>query len=82
MPAQVWEFLGQRSFAHIDAVSLGGLPPVDVGEADPILALKKLSKRDFDVLDGYQKSLEIKFTGIKKDKILKITRSGRTGCST
>jgi len=59
--------------AHIDAVSLGGVPPVDAAGSDPGLALKKLLKRDFDVLDGYDKSIEIKFSGIKKDKILKVT---------
>jgi len=51
------------SAAQIDAVSLGGVPPQKVdGSSDP-LALKKLEKRDFDLLDAFGKTLEFAFSG-------------------
>jgi hypothetical protein len=59
--------------AHVDSVSVGGTPPSDINCSDERLALKKLLKRDFDVLDVFNKSLELNFTGINKDKILKVT---------
>jgi hypothetical protein len=59
--------------AHIDAVFLGGVPPSNITGSGEKLALKKLSKRDFDVLDAFEKSLELNFTGTHPDKTLKLT---------
>ena len=39
--------------AHIDAVSCGGARPSAVNGSDDKLALQKLLKRDFDVLDAF-----------------------------
>ena len=47
--------------AHIDTVLLGGQAPTEVkGSIDP-LALKKLLKKDFDVIDAYYKTLDLTF---------------------
>ena len=47
--------------AHIDAVFLGGIPPQTVEGSEDKLALKKLSKKDFDVTDAYKKTIELVF---------------------
>jgi hypothetical protein len=57
--------------AHIDSVFLGNRPPVEViGVAK---GLRKLSKKDFDVIDAFGKSIEVIFNGNVKDKTLKLT---------
>ena len=57
--------------AHIDSVFLGDKPPVEVKDiAD---GLKKLSKKDFDVVDAFGKSIEVLFNKDVKAKTLKLT---------
>ncbi len=58
--------------AHIDSVILGDMPPLSVNGTEDPLALKKLSKRDFDVVNAFQKKLELAFPINKKDKTLRI----------
>jgi alpha-tubulin suppressor-like RCC1 family protein len=59
--------------AHLDSVLLGNVPPAELtGPIDP-LALKKISQRDFDVLDAFAKSLEFSFNEINQNKTLKVT---------
>jgi hypothetical protein len=58
--------------AHLDSVLLGGRPPVEVrGVSDP-LALKKITHKDFDVLDVYGKEVEITFPPNGQDRVLEI----------
>jgi len=59
--------------AHIDTVLLGGVPPSNIAGSEDKLALKKILKRDFDVLDAFEKSLEFNFAGNYPDTTLKIT---------
>ncbi len=59
--------------AHIDAVLLGDRPPVEVKGIEDVLALKKLSKKDFDVVDGFQKDVELVFPSGGADKVLRLT---------
>ena len=47
--------------AHIDTVLLGGQPPSTVEGCNDPLALKKLSKKNFDVIDAYYKTLDLTF---------------------
>ena len=57
--------------AHIDSVLLGGTSPVAVeGIQD---GLKKLSKKDFDVVDAFGKEILVTFTEKSKDNVLKLT---------
>ena len=56
--------------AHIDTVLLGGQAPSEViGCIDP-LALKKLLKKDFDVIDAYYKTLDLTFASNGSNKTL------------
>jgi hypothetical protein len=57
--------------AHIDSIFLGDMPPCDVkGIGD---GLKKLSKKDFDVIDAFGRTIEVVFNRDVKDKTLKLT---------
>ena len=56
--------------AHIDFVSLGGLPPLIINNKGNALELKKLSRTDFDVIDSFRKTLEFTFAANGKDKTL------------
>jgi len=47
--------------AHIDAALLGNIPPKSVTGADEKLALKKIAQKDFDVIDAFQRSIELTF---------------------
>ena len=58
--------------AHIDAVLLGDSAPVDVKGLHDILALKKLGKKDFDVVDAFKKSIEVTFLG-GQSKVMSLT---------
>lgn len=60
--------------AHIDAVFLGEISPAEVkGIQDSRFALKKLSRKDYDVIDAYGKNIEVIFSAKGKDNILKLT---------
>jgi len=59
--------------AHIDAVLLGGRPPVEVKGIEDVLALKKVSEKDFDVVDAFGKSMELVFPSGGIDKVLSLT---------
>jgi hypothetical protein len=48
--------------AHIDAVLLGVNAPVDVRGINDPLALKKLSQKDYDVIDAFEKDIELVFS--------------------
>ena len=58
--------------AHIDSVSLGGLPPVEIRGITDEKVLKKLSIKDFDVIDAYNQDLELYFSPAK-DRVLSLT---------
>ena len=57
--------------AHIDSVSLGEKSPIEVKGIDN--GLQKVSKQDFDVIDAFNKSIEITFPKNSNNKILKLT---------
>jgi hypothetical protein len=57
--------------AHIDSVSLGGMPPAGVQGVDD--GIKKLSEKDFDVVDAFRKSIEVDFDGDVKGRTLRLT---------
>jgi hypothetical protein len=57
--------------AHIDSVLLGGTPPVAVEDIRD--GLKKLSHKDFDVVDAFGKEILITFPEKSKDSILRLT---------
>jgi hypothetical protein len=57
--------------AHIDSIFLGENPPVEVRDVEN--GIKKLSKKDFDVLDAYGKNLDMEFPMSKGNNILKLT---------
>jgi hypothetical protein len=59
--------------AHIDAVSLGGMPPSKVTGSQEPLGLKKLAKCDYDMLDAFGETLEFTFPNNGTDKTLKLT---------
>lgn len=56
--------------AHIDSAFLGGRPPVEVKDVSD--GLKKLSKKDFDVIDAFGKSIEVVFVSPVSDKTLRL----------
>jgi len=58
--------------AHIDSVLLGGLAPQEIKGISDNLALRKLSKKDLDVMDAYNKTIELTFPN-QGDKKLKLT---------
>ena len=57
--------------AHIDSVFLNGNPPIKVNDIDN--GLNKLSKKDFDVIDAFEKTIEMTFPAGSKNSILKMT---------
>jgi hypothetical protein len=57
--------------AHIDSVSFGEKSPIDVKGIEN--GLQKLSKQDFDVVDAFNKSMEITFPTNSDNRILKLT---------
>ena len=57
--------------AHIDSIFLGGVPPVEVRDVDD--GIKKLSKKDFDVIDAFEKAITMSFDTKATDKTLKLT---------
>ncbi len=59
--------------AHIDAVLLGELSPSAIKGVEGELALKKVSRQDFDVIDAFDKSLEFTFSGSSNDRVLSLT---------
>ena len=58
--------------AHIDAVLLGNIPPKSVIGADEKGALKKITQKDFDVIDAFQKSIELTFPVQSTEQRLKL----------
>lgn len=71
----LWVKLEQKGggAAHLDFVSLGGLKPNEVKGSTDESALKKASKRDYDVLDAFGKALEFRFGANSNDKKLTLT---------
>ncbi len=57
--------------SHIDSVFLGGKPPVKVDGIEN--GLRKLSRKDFDVIDSHDKSIKISFNNNIKDYTLSLT---------
>jgi len=57
--------------AHIDSVTLGDKSPIEVRDIEN--GLKKLSGKDFDVIDAFNKSIEMTFPVSRENKILKLT---------
>jgi alpha-tubulin suppressor-like RCC1 family protein len=70
-PAQIRLVQKGGGAAHIDSVLLGGMPPSAV-KSDSPLSLKKLSERDFDVIDAFAKTLELTFPTTGSDKTLRL----------
>ncbi|MGC8810797.1 MAG: CFI-box-CTERM domain-containing protein, partial [bacterium] len=58
--------------AHIDSALLGGLAPQEIKGIKDDLALRKLSQKDLDVMDAYNKTIELTFPN-QGDKKLKLT---------
>ena len=59
--------------AHIDTVRMGDSRPSEINGSAESFAINKVSKRDFDILDGFQKTLEFIFKPNTTEKILKLT---------
>ena len=59
--------------AHVDAVSLGNVPPVRVHDDTAGTVLKKLSQCDLDVTDASGKTLEMVFPVKSPDMALRLT---------
>jgi hypothetical protein len=57
--------------AHIDSVSLGDKSPIEVKAIEN--GLKKLSGTDFDVIEAFNKRIEMTFPVNRDNKILKLT---------
>ncbi|HWR57641.1 MAG TPA: choice-of-anchor U domain-containing protein [Thermodesulfovibrionales bacterium] len=72
-PGKVGVKIGQHGggTAHIDSVFLGGKPPVEVKSVDN--GLLKLSKKDFDVIDAFDKSIELVFDAEAENNTLSLT---------
>ena len=58
--------------AHIDAALLGNILLQSVIGADEKRALKKIAQKDFDVIDAYQKSIELTFPAQSTEQKLKL----------
>ncbi len=54
--------------AHIDSIFLASLGPEKISGIKNENPLRKLSKRDFDVVDGFKKTLVLTFPASAKDK--------------
>jgi len=59
--------------AHIDSISLGGASPEEVNGIRNDLLAKKLSMKDYDVIDAFQKSFEFIFPAVEKNKTVSLT---------
>ncbi|MBI5631875.1 MAG: carboxypeptidase regulatory-like domain-containing protein [Nitrospirae bacterium] len=59
--------------AHIDAVFLGAVPPVEARGEDASLIMKKISQKDFDVMDASGKETELVFKATGTSSSLSIT---------
>jgi len=59
--------------AHIDAASLDDSPPLKVKGTEDPLALVKLSKKDFDVIDALGKKIILTFHPKGKKGKLRLT---------
>ena len=59
--------------AHIDTVMLGGRPAIEINGCDDPLALKKVTKKDSDVIDAYYKTLDLTFVSQSNNHILAMT---------
>jgi hypothetical protein len=57
--------------AHVDSIFLGDKTPAEV--KDVANGLKKLSKKDFDVIDAFGRRIDVIFDRDAKDKTLKLT---------
>ena len=57
--------------AHIDSIFLGKSPPMEVKHIEN--GLKKLSKKDFDVINVFETGIEILFKEGNKNKTLSLT---------
>jgi len=58
--------------AHIDSVLLGGRPAQEITGLQGTTALKKLSRKDYDVVNALGKSLELTFPVSGEDKTLRL----------
>jgi len=58
--------------AHLDAATLGGIAPSSIRGSEDPLAKKKLSKADFDVIDAFGKTLELRFPPEHKERTLSL----------
>jgi hypothetical protein len=59
--------------AHIDAVFLGGKPARKLKGKKEGMILRKLSRKDFDVIDSFNRTIELVFPKDGKDKTLRLT---------
>jgi hypothetical protein len=57
--------------AHIDSVLLGGVHPINVRDIRD--GVKKLSRKDFDVIDAFGKTIEMTFKGKDIVPIMRLT---------
>jgi hypothetical protein len=59
--------------AHIDAALLGNIAPETIQGSDISKALIKISKKDFDVIDSFQKNIELTFPANSASSTLSLT---------
>ena len=59
--------------AHIDAIQLGGKAPSVMTGCRDIHIMKKVGRKDHDIIDAFDKEFDLKFTGLGNDKTLKLT---------
>ncbi len=59
--------------AHLDSVFLGGKSPVKAFGREGENVLKKLSSKDFDVIDAHKKTFVLTFPAANKSKTLTLT---------
>ncbi|MEW6714632.1 MAG: hypothetical protein AB1306_06035 [Nitrospirota bacterium] len=59
--------------AHIDSVLLDNMPPLEIKGTDDPLIMKKLSQKDFDVMDASGKEIELAFDSKEKASSLSIS---------
>jgi len=72
-PAQIKLVQSGGGAAHIDAVSLGEKPLTKITGTDDSLAIKKLMKRDNDVMNAFARTLALTFPENETDKTLRLT---------
>ncbi len=68
-PAQIRIEQRGGGAAHVDAIILGGVAPSKVTGSNEPLALRKLSRQDFDVADAFGKTLEVSFPAGKSRRL-------------